>query len=196
MPRSADEARPWIHEQMERMGPGSVLDVGPGVGTYRRALSDLPLGPWTCVEVWEPYVGIYGLREQYDTVIVADIRDHEWQPVDYVILGDVLEHLPYTDALTVWANARANARKAVVLSLPIYPYPQGPLEGNHHETHLHDWSTAQVLAELAGITSYREFSIVGAFLAERPSRGGAANHRWPSVVVGGGTDHYLLGHVS
>jgi hypothetical protein len=45
---------------------------------------------------------------------------------DVVVLGDVLEHLTYLDAVAL----RGRTRAAAYLSLPIVAYPQGAVEGN------------------------------------------------------------------
>ena len=45
---------------------------------------------------------------------------------DAVVLGDVLEHLTYLDAVAL----RGRTRAAAYLSLLIVAYPQGAVEGN------------------------------------------------------------------
>jgi hypothetical protein len=45
---------------------------------------------------------------------------------DVVVLGDVLEHLTYLDAVAL----RRGTRAAAYLSLLIVAYPQGAVEGN------------------------------------------------------------------
>jgi hypothetical protein len=146
--------------------PGSVLDVGPGVGTYARLLRPhLPGCRFDAVEIFEPYVANYCLNRLYDRVVVGDIRDHDWKPVDVVIFGDVLEHLRFEDAVKVWNTAREHVRLAAFVSLPVIEYPQGALEGNVHETHLHTWSHELVLAELSGITDWATYTQIGVYEA-------------------------------
>jgi hypothetical protein len=147
---------------------GQVRDVGPGAGTYARLLDQVPgMGTFTAVGIFAPYVQTYKLLDLYDVVEVCDIRDYDWPGMwDFLILSDVLEHLPKADGIQVWTTARHHARKAVITSLPIYGYEQGTLEGNVHETHLHQWDHHQVLYELSGITDFWRGQIVGVYVAE------------------------------
>src|SRR5689334_18537549 len=95
MPRSLVEGKAWISHEIARLRPATVLDVGPGQGTYADLLRQVtPSAHWSAVEVFAPYVDTYGLAAKYDRVEVVDIRDFSWpQHFDVVILGDVLEHL-------------------------------------------------------------------------------------------------------
>jgi 2-polyprenyl-3-methyl-5-hydroxy-6-metoxy-1,4-benzoquinol methylase len=166
MPTSSPEGKGWIARSVVALGPATLLDVGPGVGTYADLLRpSLPSARWACVEVHEPYVDDYGLRQKYDDVHVADVRSFPWpRRYDIVILGDVLEHLPLADALAVWRAARAHAGH-VVLSLPIVEHPQGPQHGNVHEAHLHTWRHEAVLATLPGIRRWWCSPRIGVYLA-------------------------------
>lgn len=120
----------------------------------------------TAIEIYEPYVNMFGLPLWYDTIIIADARTSEWPQVDLVILGDVLEHMEHDEALALWQKALEHADKAVILSLPIVESIQGAWEGNEHETHLHQWTDEQVLAELTGITAGWTGTQIGVYLAE------------------------------
>jgi trans-aconitate methyltransferase len=135
--------------------PRSVLDVGVGCGTYATLLRPLLPRAWFIgVEVHEPYVHRFGLRTRYDALYVCDVRDLDPLPdADVVILGDVIEHLPHADAVTLWARARRAARLAVFAALPVVEWPQGEVDGNPHEAHLHTWSHADVLA-LPGVADW------------------------------------------
>lgn len=167
MPRSSGEGKLWTCDRIAVLQPTSVLDIGPGVGTYHDLLHTrlFPQPHWSCIEIFEPYVDKYSLRGKYSTVIVGDARTEPFPTVDVVILGDVLEHLHLDDAIKVWAKARAAARKAVFLSLPIIEYPQGELEGNIHETHLHTWSHQLVLDSLPGIVDHATYREIGVYQA-------------------------------
>jgi hypothetical protein len=166
MPRSLIDGKAWLSHVVPRRRPASVLDVGPGLGTYSDLLRAVtPRAYWSCVEVFAPYVDRFALADKYDLVHVADIRVFAWpQEYDVVILGDVLEHMPLLDALDVWAAARAHARQ-VVLSIPIVDYSQGPQHGNPHEAHVHTWSHADVVRLLPGITCWRVFDRIAVYLA-------------------------------
>jgi hypothetical protein len=166
MPRSLIDGKAWISHEVARLRPATLLDVGPGQGTYSDLLRGVtPGSSWSCVEIFEPYVEMFELRRKYDVVHVADIRSFSWPTrYDVVILGDVLEHLTLADALPVWASARAHARY-LVLSIPIVEYPQGVHYGNIHETHLHVWSHESVVGQLDGICRWQRHAAIGVYLA-------------------------------
>lgn len=156
MPVSSREGKDWTVDRIRAHQPVSVLDVGVGAGIYEELLRPIvPDARFIGVEVFEPYLERFGLRGRYDEMLVADVMDLDPLPTaDVVILGDVLEHLVHQQALTLWARARRASRAAVFLSLPIVEYPQGEVDGNPHEAHLHTWSHESVLAELDGIVDW------------------------------------------
>lgn len=164
MPSSMDEGKAWAFGAIRHLAPATILDVGPGQGTYRTMVG--PGARWWAVEVWGPYVERYGLDDLYDRVIVADVRYLDWTALgrfDLVILGDVLEHMPREDALAVWERAREHA-EWVLLSLPIVLYPQDAEEGNPYEAHRATWSHAECLG-LPGIVDGEANPTVGVYLA-------------------------------
>ena len=167
MPRSLAEGKAWISHVVTGLRPKSVLDVGPGQGTYSDLLRACTPGAcWSCVEIFAPYVGMFDLRRKYDEVHVADIRSFRWNGTfDVVILGDVLEHMVLSDALDVWHAARAHAEH-VVLSIPIVEYPQGAHHGNAHEAHLEVWDHEAVMTRLAGVRRWQRHTSIGVYLAD------------------------------
>ena len=159
----------WVMAQH----PNSVLDVGAGCGTYAKWWQYLAPRPYLIgVEIWPPYLTAYSLRDLYDYVMVRDVREMsltDWPRVDVVILGDVLEHMSRADALRVWNLACASARKAVYLSIPIVPMPQGAMQGNPHEEHVvPDWTHEQVLETFPLISWHWTGTIVGRYEALIP----------------------------
>lgn len=169
MPHSVEEGKGWIRSYVEALWPKSVLDVGPGAGTYAKLLRGHV--PYECtftgLEIFEPYVERYELNQLYDEIIVGDAREDVGVDVyDVIILGDVLEHMSEAEAIMVWDRARATANRGVFASLPIYGYEQGALEGNEHEAHLHQWSHESVMAKLGGIVDSWQGQIVGCYRAE------------------------------
>lgn len=167
MSRSAEEGRWFVKASVERMGSGTVLDVGPGAGTYWDLLGESPGMVLDAVEIFEPYIVRFDLATKYREVTLCDIRAYDWPTIyDYVILGDVLEHMVKDDALLVWEQSRAHARKAVILSCPVFGYEQGTLEGNPAEAHLYQWSADEVLRDLGGITDHWVGTIIGVFIAK------------------------------
>jgi len=110
-----------------------ILDVGPGQGTYSILLRDLGY-QMDAVEVWHPYVEQFNLRAKYDNVYTVDIRNFDLQGYDFIILGDVLEHLPVKDAeelLTIIDVFGIGCMVAVPYMMP----QDGAEYGNDYETH-------------------------------------------------------------
>jgi hypothetical protein len=155
MPMSSAEGKSWIKERVALLastGPLTVVDVGPGVGTYAKLLAGPDVSRIVGIEVWEPYVRTYRLHEYYDEIILGDIRQVPIPATDVVILGDVAEHMTAGEAQEVWRRCAAAARRAVYLSIPIVHYPQHPIEDNPYEVHVEeDWSHEKVLARFDGI---------------------------------------------
>lgn len=163
MPYSDEQGKDWLSERIVGRAPTSILDIGVGAGAYAHLLRPkLPDTRFIGIEVYEPYVPMFSLESLYDELIIADARFGKWPTVDVVIMGDVLEHMTYDDAIELWGKARDTARSAVYVSLPIIEYPQGPMYGNEHEVHEHTWSHADVM-DLHGIESYWTGSVLGCY---------------------------------
>ena len=74
-----------------------ILDVGAGVGTYSDLLK--PHGyDIDCIEVYDKYIEAYDLKSKYKNVFCDNILNFDVSEYDFVILGDVLEHLTIEDA--------------------------------------------------------------------------------------------------
>lgn len=172
LPASDARQRPWIATRLLERGCAdfaSVVDVGPGDGSaadFYRPL--MRRARWTGVEIWEPYDAMFGLRDRYDPLIVADVRDLDPLPeADLYLFGDVLEHMPAEDAVAVWDRARLVARW-LVIGIPVQVYEQGAYLGNPHEAHVHHWTAETVLARFAGIEAWNDRiddSATAAFIA-------------------------------
>lgn len=151
--------------------PKSILDIGVGSGTYAHPWQHSAIRPYMVgIEAWEPYVDRFDLRSKYDYLIVKDVRKlryAEWPRTDIVILGDVLEHMDRVDAIKVWTKATAAARKAVYLSIPIVPCPQGPEHGNPFEEHVvPNWTHEWVMATFPCISWHWLGAVVGRYEAD------------------------------
>lgn len=156
MPQSSAEGKAWTKDRIEALarevGPLRVLDIGPGVGTYAKLLAGPAVAHITGLEIWEPYVHTYRLRDYYDEIVVGDARTTDLPEVDVIVMGDVAEHMVEPEAVELWRRAGEAARHAVYLSIPIVHYPQGHIEGNPHEHHVdEDWNHERVLAAFDGI---------------------------------------------
>lgn len=173
MPASDGSLRPWTLETLsacsDLAGYKTVVDVGAGVGLWQRFLKrHTPNAYWVAVEIWGPYVEQYKLRERYDETVIADIRHMLLYEADLYIFGDVLEHMPASEALTVWNRAR-QVSDWLICCLPVEHYDQGPWEGNPYESHLAQWDTASVLKQFPGIVANAKSNTepaVGSFIAK------------------------------
>jgi hypothetical protein len=110
-----------------------ILDVGPGQGTYSSLIS--PLGfKLDCLEIFEPYIHKFELHKKYDQVFLGDIRNFDISEYDFIIMGDVLEHLSMEDSNLI-LNKIHSENKGCLVAVP-YLCEQGTMEDNVHETHL------------------------------------------------------------
>lgn len=168
MPWSADENRNFI---LSHIGPNDrVLDVGAGAGIWADLLSNAGVRQQNrdAVEIFEPYIERFGLKEKYGKIYLGDFMDLAI-PCDHynvVIMGDVLEHFKMEDALVVWEKARriAGHDGIVLLSTPIIDFPQGEEEGNIHEAHLSAFDMESLKA-LSGVADSQAGEIIGSIVA-------------------------------
>jgi autotransporter strand-loop-strand O-heptosyltransferase len=121
-----------------------ILDVGPGIGTYSELIRNFGY-KMDCVEIWEPYVEAYNLKEKYDNVFVGNIMDFDISNYDYIILGDVLEHLPKEQAVSLIQKIHTLGKQCLV-AVP-YKMEQGEHHGNIYETHHQADLTTNVMTE-------------------------------------------------
>jgi autotransporter strand-loop-strand O-heptosyltransferase len=137
-----EEVKEWFLENV----PTSkrILDVGPGIGTYSDLLRSLGYR-MDAVEIYEPYIEKYGLREKYDNVFIGSIVTFDIKDYDFIILGDVLEHIPTNYAKELIRDI-VNAKKECLVAIP-YEMEQGEHEGNIHETHYQPDLTHEVMGE-------------------------------------------------
>ena len=119
-----------------------ILDVGPGAATYSKLL--IPLGyKLDCVEVWEPYIHEFMFPDHYEKVILNNIISFDFTEYDYMIMGDVLEHLTVKDATNLLKEIDEKGIKCLV-AVP-FLYEQGSSEGNNYETHLQPDLTPEIV---------------------------------------------------
>ena len=147
MPNSYDyfkqDVRQWFIDNVPLSK--RILDVGPGQGTYSELLRDLGYRI-DAVEVFAPYVDRFNLREKYDSVYVANILNFDVKPYDFIILGDVLEHIPTELAQNLLTDFDLMDKRFLV-AVP-YMMPQdGEQYGNEYETHHQPDLTPQVIAK-------------------------------------------------
>ena len=121
-----------------------ILDVGPGIGTYSELLRSSGYRI-DAVEIYEPYIEKYNLREKYDNVYVGSIITFDISDYNFIILGDVLEHIPTNYAKELIRDI-VSAKKECLVAIP-YEMEQGEHEGNIHETHYQPDLTHEVMFE-------------------------------------------------
>ena len=108
-----------------------ILDVGPGEGTYAKLLPEHNLD---AVEVFERYVNDYNLKDLYNEVFVDNIINFDFSDYQFIILGDILEHLSAEDGVRLITSIDEQNIKCLV-AVP-YMQPQGVWGGNKYEIHL------------------------------------------------------------
>ena len=178
MPTSDVEGKDWAKGVIKRLDPGTVVDVGPGEGTYVKLARDVTSDcRWIGVEAWAPYIPTFGLWESYDWVIVSDIRHVDPYTIvrdpDLVILADVLEHMDQLEARGVLARMKDWAHN-ILVSVPLAHHDQADVGGNWFEIHREHWTAREMRRELgAGLVDAREGKVLGYYLwsAEKSARG-------------------------
>ncbi len=110
-----------------------VLDVGAGSGKYGIMLGHY-FGKIHALEVYEPYIDKFDLDSIYSTIFCADILDFDISEYDYIIMGDIIEHIELNDAQELLSYINNSGKKCLV-AIP-YQMEQGEVDGNIYETHL------------------------------------------------------------
>ena len=122
----------------------AILDVGAGAGTYGKLLkNDFP--NIDGIEIHLPYSQMFNLADNYKNLHVGDVRDFELTQYDYIILGDVLEHMTYEDARELLDRIAALDILCMV-AIP-YLFEQGVEYNNEFERHLQPDLTHEVFLE-------------------------------------------------
>lgn len=142
MPRSDPEGRDWVVQHYQTTTAPIVIDLGAGEGTYSDLLRGWrPETWWVGVEIYDPYITRFELWRKYDAVLNRDARDINFPACPFILLaGDVLEHMPRSDALDILYRAKEHA-EAIMVSVPVVEYPQHGHD-NPHEAHMDQWSFA------------------------------------------------------
>lgn len=144
-----EETAKWFIENQQNIK--RILDIGCGAGAYAKIIKNqkkiCQSAEWVAIEAWEPYVSKFELDKLYDRILLADARTIDWLEMgsfDVAIAGDVLEHMTKDDAVALVDKALDHA-KTLIVSIPIWEYPQGAAHGNPFEVHVkEDWSHEEV----------------------------------------------------
>ena len=109
-----------------------ILDVGAGSGTYGKLLKQ-HYDEVDALEIFPKYIEMFKLETIYSNVIVGDIMEFDISSYDYIVMGDILEHLTVPNA-TYLMNKFSVLGKNVLIAVP-YKFEQGEEYGNIYETH-------------------------------------------------------------
>ena len=143
MPSSDFESKPHIIEWVKKNDPARVLDIGVGEGTYSNYLRSEINAEWVGIEAWKPYVKQFDLKSKYDTLLVEDAREVDYDSLgsfDVCFAGDVLEHMSKEDAIDL-VEKLLGCSEVVIASIPIVNFSQDAVNGNPYEVHVKwDWS--------------------------------------------------------
>lgn len=145
MPGSSNKGKSNIRDWFNNLPIQSVLDVGPGWGTYSK-LFRKPEQLWHAVEINEPYVEKFQLNNLYNEIYIADIQTFiPTRCYDVIICGDVLEHMTNDEAVEV-LDKLFNYADHIIVSLPLdaetnAPPGTGDVDwDNPYELHVGKWS--------------------------------------------------------
>lgn len=140
-----------------------ILDVGAGAGSWLDVLSPR-FNNVTALEVHEPYIEQFCLRQRYQRVIVSDCRYYEFYH-DYkvVIMGDVLEHLTAEDGVKLIERILPVVEEVIIV-VP-WTMEQGALDGVEWEVHRQTDITKEVMAQrYPGLKLFWECDRVGIYV--------------------------------
>jgi len=164
------DGRGWVYDRIRDTTADVIVDVGAGEGTHAILARHTRLdAKWIGVEIHEPYIERFMLRDKYDDVVRADIRTWR-EPIHsapYVILfGDVLEHMEREQAVALLEFHQRHAEE-IYVSVPIVYSPQDACFGNEHEAHLYHWEFEEMRDLLPGCESFQGV-MVGRYWWRRP----------------------------
>ncbi len=125
-----NEVRDHIVDNFQR--DLKILDVGAGSGTYGHLLRP-HYDTIDALEIFPEYIKMFNLESVYNNVIIGDILDFDISTYDYIIMGDILEHLQLVSAQNLIDKIGFLGKK-VLVAVP-YNYEQGEEFGNVYETH-------------------------------------------------------------
>ena len=145
MPISNWEAIPAIMNEVYRLQPQMVLDLGIGFGKWGALLREVLDGMHGRCARGQWQARIYGMEVHgayrnpawncYNNISEVDFACiGELQNWDLVLMIDSLEHLEPEQGLAI-LDALVENNRHVIISVPVVPMPQGAMYGNEFETH-------------------------------------------------------------
>ncbi len=144
MPISNWDAIPSIMNEVHRLQPKLILDLGIGFGKYGpllREVTDAMYGRCRQAQ-WEAEIIGFEAHEAYENscwncynvVWRQDFTKPIGMGYDLVLMIDSLEHLDPLQGKN-FLDALVEQNKHVIISVPVVPMPQGAMYGNEFETH-------------------------------------------------------------
>ena len=137
------EVKEWIKANIPTTK--KIIDVGAGEGTYANLLKGCGYNI-DAVEVWTPYIEEFKLWELYGTIYNCNICEFDFSDYDFIILGDILEHLTAEEGKKVISEI-AIANKQCLVAIPYMMEQDGDAIGNPYETHHQSDLTKDVMLE-------------------------------------------------
>ena len=167
----------WLIHIAKPLGFKRFLDVGCGAGLYGDLIREVFQGEATihAMEIFVEYIGRYSLSNKYDSIFMDDIRKTYFvvENYDFIVAGDVLEHLSKEDAIEV-VNGLRKKCKFLFGALPVkvnrpwsigYNQLESEWQENPYNQHLHNW-TGEEIHEAFKPLWLVPFIQTGAFLVE------------------------------
>lgn len=130
----------YLKEKFEQGALG--LDLGCGSGKYGSLLDNY--FKLDGVEICMENVFAETLA-WYDRFYCSDIREFQFPVYDFIILGDVLEHLTVRDAKKLLKYILPRCTE-IIVTVP-FLYKQGAIHGNQYEIHKQDDLTPELMRE-------------------------------------------------
>ena len=146
MPISSHAILPYIVEEVLKVQPKKVLDVGIGHGIYGALIFNyastlLPQVPKLIgIEPWEPYNN--HLWEVYDEVHLKPLQEFKTKHTfDLIIMADVIEHMKLNTGHLQISRCKKmlSPGGVMIISTPAIFQPQGAYMGNVYEEHKSLW---------------------------------------------------------
>lgn len=151
MPTSRPHHISWLCDEILRLRPKTILDVGIGFGSKGmlfREYTDIwnghyKKGDWKTridgIEVFPFYVGEIQ-KEVYNNIFIGNAIDviKDVERYDLIYAGDVLEHFVKEDGLKLLKMLQVKS-KVLIIATPLYVSAQGSVYENEHETHKSQW---------------------------------------------------------
>jgi len=111
----------------------TVLDIGAGCGTYADFFRNHFYG-MDGVEIFEPYVDQFALREKYKNLFVQDATTFDFNYYDLIIVGDILEHIEESKGIKFIEHIYEKCND-LIIGIP-FNSEQGVHYDNEYEIHL------------------------------------------------------------